>query len=215
VRQLSPQALQPQAAVAVAVAVEADLHLPIDKEHIASFRGPGGFSRPSIFLMKRTLSSLFILLFLFVSYLYAGNNDIEIDKILSSAESLFKAMKENNYPKIWTNITDKSRELIINNVYIETKKRGNNYQNEVINKDFAEGGVLSASFWKQYLERFDPDWVLEESKWEMGKIQKDQAEVIVRYKRSVGPTTLKMSKEKGKWVVGLLETWKPLKPLEP
>jgi len=161
--------------------------------------------------MKKPLSLLFILLFLFVPHLHAGNNDIEIDKILSSAESLFKAMKQRNYPKIWTNLTDKSRDLIINNVYIEGKKWGNNYQNEVINKDFAEGGALSASFWKQYLEKFDPDWVLEESKWEMGKMQKDQAEVIIRYKRSVGPTILQMFKEKGKWVVGLLETWKPLK----
>jgi hypothetical protein len=213
VRQLWLQALQQQQVVAVVAGT--GQRQPIDKEHIASFRGPGGFSRPSIFLMKKTLFFLFILLFLFVSYLYAGNNDIEIDKILSSAESLFKAIKENNYPQIWSNLTDKSRDIIINNVYIQEKAWGNNFQNEVINKDFAEGGVLSASFWKRYLEKFDPDWVLEESKWEMGKIQKDQAEVIFRYKRSVGPTILKMSKEKGKWVVGLIETWKPLKPLEP
>jgi hypothetical protein len=157
--------------------------------------------------MKKTVSFLFILLFLFVSFLYAGNNDNEIDQILSSAESLFKAMKEKNYPKIWSNLTDKSRNLIISDVYIEEKKRGNNYQNEVINKDFAEGGMLSVSYWKRYLEQFNPDWVLEESKWEMGKIQKDQTEVIIRYKRSVGPTMLKMFKEQGKWAVGLRETW--------
>jgi hypothetical protein len=208
VRQLSPQALQPQAAAAAVVVVEADLHLPIDKEHIASFRGPGGFSRPSIFLMKKTLSSLFILLFLFVSYLYAGNNDIEIDKILSSAESLFKAMKENNYPKIWTFLSAKSKNLIIDDVANAEEKTGRKYAKEDIGRDFAGGGQLARLYWNSYVEMFNPDLVLEESKWEMGKIEKDKAEIAIRHRKSEGPATLKMFKEEGKWVVGLEETFR-------
>jgi hypothetical protein len=158
--------------------------------------------------MKKTVCFLFILLFLFVSFLYAGNNDNEIDKILSSAESLFKAMKGNNYPKIWTFLSVKSKNTIVDDVRKAEEKMGRKYAKEDIDKDFAEGGMLSISYWKRYLEQFNPDWVLEESKWEMGKIQKDQAEVIIRYKRSEGPTMLKMSKEQGKWAVGLRETWK-------
>ena len=55
---------------------------------------------------------------------------------------------------------------------------------------------------------FNPDFVLEESKWEMGKIEKDKAEIIIRYRKSEGPATLKMFKEEGKWVVGLEETFR-------
>ena len=44
--------------------------------------------------MKKTVFFVLFLLFLFVPFLYAGNNDSEIDKVLFSAESLFKAMKE-------------------------------------------------------------------------------------------------------------------------
>jgi hypothetical protein len=158
--------------------------------------------------MKKTFAFLFILLFLFVSYLYAGNNDNEIDKILSSAESLFKGMKEYNYLKIWTFLSIKSKNIIIDDVLKAEEKIGRKYTKEDIGKDFAAGNQLSRLYWKSYLEIFNPDLVLEESKWEMGKIEKDKAEIIIRYRKSEGPATLKMFKEEGKWVVGLEETFK-------
>lgn len=186
--------------------VEPQYH--IDKKHITSFRGPGGFSRPSMFLMKKTFPFSLILLFLFVSCLYAGNNDSEIDKALFSAESLFKAMKQKNYPKIWTFLSIKSKNIIIDDVYKAENKTGTNYNKEDISKDFTSGGLLALSYWNSYLAMFNPDLVLEESKWEMGKIEKDKAEIIIRYRKSEGPATLKMFKEEGKWVVGLEETFK-------
>jgi hypothetical protein len=158
--------------------------------------------------MKKTVFFLFILLFLFVSFLCAGNNDNEIDQILSSAESLFKAMKEKNYPKIWTFLSVKSKNIIVDDVYKAVNKKGTNYKKEDINKDFAAGGLLTASYWKNYLENFNPDIVLEESTWDMGKIEKDKAEIVIRYKKSEGPAMLKMFKEEGKWMVGLEETFK-------
>jgi hypothetical protein len=158
--------------------------------------------------MKKTVFFLFILLFLFVSFLCAGNNDSEIDQILSSAESLFKAMKEKNYPKIWTFLSVKSKNIIIDDVYKAVNKKGTNYKKEDIYKDFAAGGLLAASYWRNYLENFNPDIVLEESTWDMGKIEKDKAEIIIRYKKSEGPAMLKMFKEEGKWMVGLEETFK-------
>jgi hypothetical protein len=190
-------------------AEELQLQQPtIDNGYIATFRGPGGVSRPSIFLMKKTFFFLFILLFLFVSCLYAGNNDNEIDKVLFSAESLFKGMKENDYPKIWTFLSVKSKNLIIDDVAKAEEKTGRKYAREDIGKDFATGGQLSRLYWNSYLEMFNPDSVLEESKWEMGKIEKDKAEIIIRYRKSEGPATLKMLKEEGKWVVGLEETFR-------
>jgi hypothetical protein len=158
--------------------------------------------------MKKTVSFLFILLFLFVSFLYAGNNDNEIDQILSSAESLFKAMKEKNYPKIWTFLSVKSKNTIVDDVGKAEEKMGRKYTREDIAKDFATGSPLSRLYWNSYLEMFNPDSVLEESKWEMGKIEKERAEIIIRYKRSEGPAMLKMFKEEGKWRVGLEETFR-------
>jgi hypothetical protein len=158
--------------------------------------------------MKKTVLGVFLLLLLFVPFLYAGNNDSEIDKVLFSAESLFKAMKEKNYPKIWTLLSVKSKNSIIDNVGKAEEKMGKKFTKEDIGKDFAAGSPLSRLYWSSYLENFDPDWVLEQSKWEMGKIEKDQAEVIIRYKRSEGPAMLKMFKEEGKWMVGIKETFR-------
>jgi hypothetical protein len=158
--------------------------------------------------MKKTVFFVFLLLFLHIPFLFAGNNDNETDKILFSAESLFKTMKEKNYPKIWTFLSAKSKNIIIDDVEKAEKKISSKYTKEDIGKDFNGGGLLAGSYWDSYLENFNPDWVLEESGWEMGKIQKEQAEVIIRYKKSEGPTMLKMFKEQGRWVVGLRETWK-------
>jgi hypothetical protein len=158
--------------------------------------------------MKKIAFLVFLTLFLFVAFLHAGNNDSEIDKVLSSAESLFKAMKERNYPKIWTLLSVKSKSIIIDDVEKAERKIGKIYAKEDIGKDFAAGGLLAGFYWSGYLENFNPDTVLLESKWEMGKIEKDRTEIVIRYKKSEGPAMLKMFKEEGKWVVGLEETFR-------
>jgi hypothetical protein len=158
--------------------------------------------------MKRTCPFLLILLFLFVSCLYAGNNDNGIDEILSSAESLFKAMQQKNYPKIWMFLTFKSKTIIVDDVWKAEEKVSKKHTKENIGKDFAAGDQLSRLYWNSYLEIFNPDFVLEESRWEMGKVEKDKAEIQIRYRKSEKPATLKMFKEEGKWVVGLEETFR-------
>jgi hypothetical protein len=173
-----------------------------------TFRGPG-FSRPSIFLMKKKVLYVFFLLFLFVPFLYAENSSSEIDKVLSSADSLFKAMKDRNYPKIWTFLSVQSKNIIVADVGKAEEKMGRKYAKEDIGKDFAAGSLLSKLYWDSYLENFNPNFVLEESTWQMGKIEKDRAEIAIRYRKSEGPAILKMFKEEGKWVVGLEETFKP------
>jgi hypothetical protein len=159
--------------------------------------------------MKKTALFAFSLVFLFISLAaYAGTNDGEIDRVLSSAESLFKTMKERNYLKIWTFLSVKSKNIIVDDVHKALGKRGSSYTKEAIEKDFAEGGLLAGSYWNSYLENFNPDIVLQESTWQMGKIEKDKAEIHIRYKKSEGPAILKMFKEEGKWMVGLEETFR-------
>jgi hypothetical protein len=158
--------------------------------------------------MKKKVLCVFFLLFLFVPCLYAENSDSEIDKVLSSAESLFKAMKEKNYPKIWTFLSVQSKNIIIGDVGKAEEKMGRKYTKEDIGKDFATGSQLSKLYWNSYLENFNPNYVIEESTWQMGKIEKNRAEIAIRYKKSEGPAILKMFKEEGKWMVGLEETFR-------
>ncbi len=158
--------------------------------------------------MKKIILPVFLLLFLFEPFLYAADSNNEIDKILSSAEALFKTMKKKDYSKIWFFLSDKSKNNIVDDVLKAINKTGGVYTKENINNDFSIGGLIAESYWKSYLENFNPDLVLEESSWQMGKIEKDRAEIIIRYKRSEGPAILKMLKEQGKWVVGLEETFR-------
>lgn len=142
------------------------------------------------------------------TFLCAGDNNAEIDKILSSAESLFKAMKAKNYQKVWAALTEKSKSIIVDDVRTAEEKIGRKHTKENINKDFTEGGLLSRLYWNNYLENFSPDIVLQESTWEMGKIEKNQAEIIALHKKSTAPAILKMFKEGGVWKMGLEETFR-------
>ena len=76
-----------------------------------------------------------------------------------------------------------------------------------IETDFSIGGLIAKSYWDEYLFYFDPDTVLEQSKWEMGSIGKQQAEIILQYKKAEQPARLKMFKEENQWKVGLIETF--------
>lgn len=164
------------------------------------------------FYMKKPLYSIIslaiLLLFQHVPCLNAQSNETEVDRILSSAESLFKAMKERSYPTTWFFLSEKSRNTIIDDVSKAVNKTGAQYTKENISRDFVVGGLLCRSYWDHYLEHFDPDTVLEQSTWEMGRVEKKRAEIIVRYKKSERPATLKMYKEEGLWRLGLEETFR-------
>ena len=117
-------------------------------------------------------------------------------------------MKEKNYPNIWTFLTVKSKNIIVDDVLKAEEKAGRKYTKEDIGKDFAAGNQLSRLYWNSYLDNFNPDSVLEESTWEMPKIEKNRAEIEIRKRKSAGPAMLQMFKEEGKWVVGLRETFR-------
>ncbi len=73
--------------------------------------------------------------------------------------------------------------------------------------DFSMGGIIARSYWNGFLDNFDPAMVLEESRWEMGKIKGKQAEIIITYQSAERPAILRMYKEDDRWKVGLVETF--------
>jgi hypothetical protein len=165
------------------------------------------------------MKKIFVLFFLLLILLFpltsesTANLEKEHDHILTSAESLFKMMKERNIERIWFYLSKKSRSSIIEDTYKamvnHEKGRGNElgFSKEEIDRDFTNGGAIAKVYWKSYLENFDPDLVLEQSRWAMGKVSKDRAQINVTYKKAERPAIIQMYKEAGRWRVGLTETF--------
>jgi hypothetical protein len=158
--------------------------------------------------IKYTTIFVFILMLLFDSYPCAAQLfDSNVGSALASAESLFKTMKSRNYPKIWSLLTQKSKDVIIDDVYKAEAGTGVIHLRENINNDFTSGGSLSKDYWKSFLEEFNPDSALEQSKWDTGRFEKDKGEIIIKYRKAESPAILMMFKENGAWKVGLVETF--------
>jgi hypothetical protein len=147
------------------------------------------------------------LFFIFSSSSLAILPDEAVNAVLTSAETSFKAMKEKNYPAIWHSLTAKTKSSAVDAVYKASRKANVEIEKEKIFADFAEGGKLAKAYWDGYLAVFDPDTVLEQSKWEIGKIGKDTAEVNMLYRKSPKPAVLKLYREDSIWKVGLEETF--------
>ena len=148
-----------------------------------------------------------ILFFFFFSPIYAKPSEEEINAVLASAEATFKAMKEKNYPAIWSSLTAKTKSSAVDAVYKTSRKANVELEKEKIVADFAKGGELAKAYWDGYLGVFDPDMVLEQSKWDIGTIGKDTAEVNILYRKSPKPAVLKLYREDSLWKVGLEETF--------
>jgi hypothetical protein len=136
--------------------------------------------------------------------------DDNIESSLSSAELLFKMMKSRDYPKIWSLLSNKSKDVIVDDVYKAEAKEGTVHSKENINNDFNSGGALSKAYWESLLENMKPitpDTVLEQSKWDIGKFEENKGEIIIKYKKAEKPAVLIMFKEGGKWKVGFVETF--------
>jgi hypothetical protein len=134
---------------------------------------------------------------------YAGPSP-ETDAILQSAESFFMSMKQKNYAAIWKYLSAKSRATIADDV---NKRAKSTYSREQIEADFSIGGLIAKAYWDEYLFQFDPDAVLVHSKWEMGPVARQQAEIILQHRKAESPARLKMFKEENHWKVGLIETF--------
>lgn len=147
----------------------------------------------------------------------ADSRDTGIDAMLYSAESLFKAMKARDYKGIWLYLSDESRATVVKSTYRAIDKAARDaesdvrYSREAVESDFRSGGPIATSYWDGYLQNFNPDWLLEQSKWQIGKVGKDTAEIIIQYHKGQGPVYLRMTAENGKWKVGLVETFQSSK----
>ena len=162
---------------------------------------------------SRTVASLVFLLF-FSSLSYtAPLITSDIDSALNAAESFFKAMESKDYQSIWSLLTERSKDVIIKDVIKAERDRGKpDLTKQGVGVDFSSGGPISRTYWNAFLDNFNPDAVLAQSKWEVGRFEKNRGEIAIRYRKSEGPAVLQMYKEQGLWKVGLVETFWSRKP---
>lgn len=133
--------------------------------------------------------------------------DAAIDPVLGSAEMFFLSLKSRNFPVVWNLLTARSRGRIAEEVYDASSSSGGTMTRAEIEQDFAGSGIVSTSYWSAFLDTFDPEMILEESRWEIGSLKEHAATIIITHKRASTPAVLKLSKEDGIWKVGLVETF--------
>jgi hypothetical protein len=150
-----------------------------------------------------------------------------VPAILDRAESLFLSMKARDYPAIFAALSAKSRETIVAETSSalaaaakqappgkptvadapSTSAKIPAPDPDVVRRDFVAGGPIARDYWDAFLRRFDPDAALEHSRWEIGSVGKDRAEILLTHYGADHPATLKMFLEDGGWKAGLVETF--------
>jgi hypothetical protein len=150
-----------------------------------------------------------------------------VPAILARAESLFQSMKSRDYPAIFAALSAKSRETIVaetsSALAAMAKKAPSGTLSaadtpsasariptpgpEGVRSDFVAGGPIARDYWDAFLRRFDPDAALEHSRWQIGSVGKDRAEILLTHHGADHPATLKMFRENGGWKAGLVETF--------
>jgi hypothetical protein len=150
-----------------------------------------------------------------------------VPAILARADSLFQSMKSRDYPAIFAALSAKSRETIVTEtsaaLAAATRQAPPGKPSaadapsappknpapgpEAVRGDFVAGGPIARDYWDAFLRRFDPDAALEHSRWEIGSVGKDRAEILLTHHGADRPATLKMFREDGGWKVGLVETF--------
>lgn len=133
--------------------------------------------------------------------------DDATDSLLRSAEALFQGMQNREYQHVWALLSRKSQQTIVRDTWNALKKDSGAYTEEHIRQDFIAGDGVAQSYWKAFLEQFDPVMVLEQSTWEMGEEKGDQAVIKLTYRKADRPARLKMYREDGAWKVGLTESF--------
>jgi len=151
----------------------------------------------------------FVVCALFSPALASPLSEDEQNRLLSSAESLFLAMKARHYGDIWSLLTEATKKAIVSAVDRESKRTGAARDRQTIEADFEKGGTMARAYWDGYLSVFKPDRVLEESEWRIGTVKKDRAEISIRYRKSEKPALLQLHREQNSWKVGLEETFGP------
>jgi hypothetical protein len=150
-----------------------------------------------------------------------------VPAILARAESLFQSMKNRDYPAIFAALSVKSRETIVaetSSALTAAARQAPPGRSsaadtssapaknpapgpEAVRRDFDAGGPIARDYWDAFLHRFDPDAPLEHSRWQIGSVGKDRAEILLTHHGADHPATLNMFREDGGWKVGLVETF--------
>jgi hypothetical protein len=174
--------------------------------------------------------SLLLFAFLFIAYpAYAvpPEENPAVPEILARAESLFQSMKARDYPAIFAALSARSQERIVAETTsaIDAQARRPPPREpdsadtpsaparapapglEAVRRDFIAGGAIARDYWDAFLRRFDPDIALEHSRWEIGSVGKDRAEILLTHHGADHPAKLKMFREDGGWKAGLVETF--------
>ncbi len=132
----------------------------------------------------------------------------EQNSILSAAEKPFIHMNEKRYRDVWEGISRKSKDAIVRdvlkacNVFHVTCDSATKFH-----EDFANAGPSAIVYWENYLAAFDPNSLIKESRWVMGKVGDEEADIVVRFRGSNGDAVLKVVKENGVWKMGLEESF--------
>ena len=142
-------------------------------------------------------------------------NHPAVPAILARAETLFQSMKARDYPAIFAALSAKSRETIVAETVSALAAAGVPSAAakhpapgpEAVRGDFVSGGPIARDYWDAFLRRFDPDAALEHSRWEIGSVGKNRAEILLTHHGADHPATLKMFLEDGGWKAGLVETF--------
>ncbi len=162
--------------------------------------------------MHRLLALIFIFsissVVIFIdSEAYAEDSSLSMDLVLDSAERFFVSLRDGEYETAWDLLSEKSHETIIDDVHASARKINGEIKKEVVFRDFEMMGLMFTNYWNAFRSAFDANLILRESRWEKGFIKKNRAEIILAYKKSDGPTRLKLYREGGIWKVGLVETF--------
>jgi len=138
---------------------------------------------------------------------FAQTDGRETDAVLAAAETFFVKLKSKEYRTVWEFLTEKSQETIVRDTYKSFSKAVVKHSREEIAADFRRGEGVAGEYWQGYLGAFDPDLALNQSAWSIGMLRKERAEIRLLYKKAKEPAVLRMFREKGRWKVGLVETF--------
>jgi hypothetical protein len=184
--------------------------------------------RNPIRFLCRVLSAAFLVLLLCTPAHAASPEDHPaVPAILARAESLFQSMKSRDYPAIFAALSAKSRETIVAETFSALATAAKQAppgmagtstpphaptkapppEPEAVRGDFVAGGPIARDYWDAFLRRFDPDAALEHSRWQIGSVGNDRAEILLTHHGADHPATLKMFREDGGWKAGLVETF--------
>jgi hypothetical protein len=129
------------------------------------------------------------------------------NRILGAGEKPFLLMNRKDYRAVWSSISRRSQDAIVQDVLVACRGLTVQCSRDELRADFARGGPSATVYWENYLANFDPNTVLRDSRWSMGAVGPDEAEIIVRHKDADREAILKIVREDGAWKLGLEESF--------